>query len=91
MNCLHVMNSLRHALLGEINDQDAILLDDTHEHEHADEGIKRSLCIEDPERQQSANQRHGQRREHGNGVQIILVKDRQNHVHHENGQYHEDR
>ena len=80
------------ALAREVHDHDAVLLDDAHEHEHADEGVERGLLrrrgssVSEP-----ADQRRRQRREHRDRVDVALVEDREDHVHHEDGEEHQDR
>ena len=80
-----------HALAGEVHDHDAVLLDDAHQHEHADEGVERRLLPEDEERQEPADERRRQRREDRQRVDVALVEDRQDDVHDEHGEDHQDR
>src|SRR3546814_13920642 len=40
---------------------------------------------------QPAHERRGQGREHGQGMDVALVEDRQDHVHHEHGERHQER
>ena len=47
--------------------------------------------MKQPQRQQPADQRRRQRGEHRDRVQVAFVQDRQDHVHHEDGQDHQDR
>ncbi len=55
-----IVHSLRDALLGEIDDHDSVFLDDAHQHEHADESVERSFCVEKPKSEQAADESHRQ-------------------------------
>ena len=74
----------------EIDDHDAVLFDDAHQHEHADKRVERSLLAEQIKRQQTAHQRRRQSREHGQRMQIAFIENRQDHVHDEDRQRHEN-
>src|SRR5204863_7025890 len=78
------------ALEGEVNDHDAVLLDDAHQHEHADEGVEGGDFAEEPEGGQAPHQGDGQGGEDGDGVEVAFVEDAEDHIHDENGQDHQD-
>ena len=77
-------------LAGEVHDHDPVLLDDSHQHEHADECVERRLLPEQKQRQQPSHQGRRKRRKHRDRVDIALIENGQNHVHDEHRQRHQD-
>src|SRR5262249_60851534 len=79
------------SLSRKVDYHDAVLLYDSHQHEHTDEGIQRRLLPKDKQSKQPTNQRRGQRRQYCQRMQITLVQYREDYVHHEDCQGHQDR
>ena len=77
-------------LAGKIDDHDSVLLDDPHQHEHPDERIERRLLPEQVKGQESPHEGCGKGREHRERVDVTLVENCQNHVHHEHGEGHQE-
>ena len=72
-------------LQGEVHHDDAVLLDQAHQHDEAHEAEDVELLAEQEQRQQRAH--HGQRqgRQDGDGVDEVLIQDGQHHVDHQDG------
>src|SRR6185369_11606497 len=75
----------------EVDDHDAVLLHDAHQHEHTDKGVKRRFLSKNKQRQQSTNESCRQSRKYRQRVNVTLVKDREYHVHHKHCERHQDR
>ena len=76
---------------GKVDDHDAVLLHDSHQHEHADKSIERSFLSEEKECQQASYQSRRQRRKHRQGMHITFVENCQDHVHYKHCEGHQDR
>jgi hypothetical protein len=51
MNCLFGSLAGFNPLASKVDNHDSVLLDDPHQHKHADEGVKRSLLAKHNQRQ----------------------------------------
>src|ERR1019366_8134802 len=79
-----------HALQGEVDDHDAVLLDDAHQHEHPDVGVEGRFLVEEDQRRQATDQGDGQGGEDGKRMEVAFVQDAEDDVHDEDRQAHED-
>ena len=77
-------------LAGEVDDHNAVLLDDSHQHEQAHKSIERRLFSEQKQSQQASHQSRRKGRKHRDRVDIALIENSQNHVHHEHRKGHQD-
>ncbi len=65
---------------GEVDDHDAVLLDDADEQNDADDGDDTEVLVEEHEREQRADTGRGERGENGNGVDEALVENAEHDV-----------
>jgi hypothetical protein len=67
----------------EVHHHDAVLLDETDEHDHADERIQAQLALEDHQRQQRAEAGCRQAREDDERLRVALVENAEHEVDHD--------